>query len=491
MHIHSPSITYQNPVYPHSSPDPFVLKYCGEYWCYSSGLQPDGRCFGVLHSPDLVHWTRVGSAMDQLPEGHPLYWAPEVVYWNGVFYLYYSTGDEEYMHLRVATASHPAGPFIDRGIRLTDEKFAIDAHVFLDSDGTRYMFYATDFLDHERIGTGTVFDRMLDPFTLAHRPQPVTRARYDWQIFDPHREWKGGVCWHTIEGPFVLKHNGRYYQMFSGGNYQNDTYGVGYGVTGSLQTQEEWQQCCDGVKTPPVLRTVPERGVIGPGHNSVVRGPDNRTLYCVYHRWQLETSERVMAIDPLGWEDGRLVVYGPTNTPQTINLPQVSGFKEFSHRIGSCVLDDKQAALTPQPDDLSGLALAAQPLPSPSFILEVSLRMKSNHAGCCSGIGLEGSAGRLLCISIDESEQGPQVVVKTFAGEQRFPLQGFDSLVFHLLRLEVNKGQVVFTLDGDILHDGSLFRWQGQVAGEAVQVNLFSENTSSTFAGFAITVLDS
>ncbi len=59
---------------------------------------------------------------------------------------------------------------------------------------------------------------------IGHRegnPRPVTRARYDWQIYDPNRKEKGGVRWHTVEGPAVIKRKGLYYEMFSGGNWQN------------------------------------------------------------------------------------------------------------------------------------------------------------------------------------------------------------------------------------------------------------------------------
>lgn len=150
-------MTYVDPVWPHSFPDPFVLKFRGEYWGYCTGLwtdsRTDGRCFGVIRSRDLVHWEPMSGAMEPLPGGHTCYWAPEVTYDNGRFYLYYSVGNEEQMEIRVAVSEHPAGPFVDSGRRLTPEPFAIDAHVFLDDDGSRHLFYATDFLGREGMGS--------------------------------------------------------------------------------------------------------------------------------------------------------------------------------------------------------------------------------------------------------------------------------------------------------------------------------------------------
>jgi arabinan endo-1,5-alpha-L-arabinosidase len=249
--------TYMNPVHHRSCPDPFVLKYLNEYWCYCTGFWHDGRVFGVLHSRDLLHWHELNGAMEPLDEQATCYWAPEVIYDNGRFWMYYSIGNEVRMQIRVAEAAHPAGPFIDKGVRLTKEDFAIDAHIFTEDDGTRWMFYATDFLSHSHIGTGTVCDEMLDNFTLAGNPRPVTRARYDWQVYDPQRQEKGGVRWYTVEGSFVLKHKGRYYQMFSSGNWQHDTYGVSYALSDHVRTETEWEQHADGEHVLPILRTVP------------------------------------------------------------------------------------------------------------------------------------------------------------------------------------------------------------------------------------------
>jgi len=307
-------MSYRNPVYPHSFPDPFILKVADEYWGYCTGFQPDGGAFGVIHSTDLVHWEYVGSAMRPIEGDHPCYWAPEVTAEpDGSLLLYYSVGNEETMHIRVAKSMTPQGPFEDCGVELTHEPFAIDAHLFTDDDGSRYLFYATDFLTHTHIGTGTVVDRMIDPFTLEGNPQPVTRARYDWQVYDPKRESKGGVKWHTVEGPFVLKHNGKYYQMFSGGNWQNLTYGVSYATSDRIMPGHEWEQHADGTRVLPILRTIPGK-VFGPGHNSVVRGPDYAELFCVYHVWH--EGERVMAIDRMEFVGDDLIIHGPTTTDQ-------------------------------------------------------------------------------------------------------------------------------------------------------------------------------
>jgi GH43 family beta-xylosidase len=445
-------LTYVNPVWPHSFPDPFVLKFRGEYWGYCTGFWTDGRCFGVIRSRDLVHWEPMErGALDPLPGGHTCYWAPEVTYDNGHFYLYYSVGNEERMEIRVAVSEHPAGPFVDSGRRLTSEPFAIDAHVFQDDDGSRHLFYATDFLDRSHIGTGTVRDRMLDPFTLAGKPVPVTLPRHDWHVYHPNRPEKGYVRWHTVEGPFVLKHNGLYYQMFSGGNWQNPTYGVSYAVTDNLEKPGEWEQM-----EQPILRTLEGR-VIGPGHNSVVRGPDNRQLVCVYHRWQ--ERARVLAIDPMGWEGERLVVDGPSTEPHP-GLPQPA-FVDFFDKPGGLDLAwDIRGTWS------TGGGSARQPLSKSSgearldvrrstFLVEVSARALEDPAEG-SGYGI-ASQGFVFLIP-----------------------PSFNPRVWHLIRAEVNETNARLWLDG-------LPIWQGTFPQAGRSVSLLTDRLAAEFSGFALT----
>ena len=95
---------YLNPVYPNSFPDPFVLKFRGEYFAYCTDFAADGKVFGVLRSRDLIDWQEIGGAMHRLENDAPFYWAPEVTYHNGKFYLYYSVGNETLMEIRVAVS---------------------------------------------------------------------------------------------------------------------------------------------------------------------------------------------------------------------------------------------------------------------------------------------------------------------------------------------------------------------------------------------------
>ncbi|MFN2481063.1 MAG: glycoside hydrolase family 43 protein, partial [Pyrinomonadaceae bacterium] len=465
--------------------------YCTGFW------RGDGRAFGVMRSRDLVRWHELGGALEMLPGENPCYWAPEVSYREGKFLMYYSAGNETLMHVRVAVAGRPEGPFVDSGHRLTNEEFAIDPHVFADRDGERYLFYATDFLDYTHVGTGTVVDRMIDDFTLEGRPLPVTRARFDWQVYDPARKEKGGVRWHTVEGPFVLERKGRYYEMFSGGNWQNVSYGVSYATSESVLRDGEWEQHADGEKVLPILRTIPG-SVVGPGHNSVVIGPDNRQLFCVYHRWADEG--RVLAIDRMEFVGDSLVVLGPTTTPQHAPVkpwfadyfdePREEGLGEgWECASGRWSVRGGEA----RQESGEGEAEARCGVGAESFVAEVTLRAVNDGEGGAGafGVSLHRRHSPLLRCAIRPGER--RAALDCWAdggwastGSHRLPTD-FRPQAFHHLRVEVDDPFFLLTLDG-----GEVVRWQTGLSvrheGEPdAQLSLFTENLAAAFRGFSLT----
>lgn len=321
------ALSYRNPLWPGYFADPFVLKVGEAYYAYGTGesLEPaaDGaaRAFTILQSPDLVHWTPAGAALE-VPAGQreDAFWAPEVAAVDGRFFLYYSrapAGRDEEHRLRVATASHPAEPYQDRGHVLPEGVgFSIDAHPFRDPrDGRWYLFFARDYFE-ERTGTGlAVVELAADMLTAAAAPHPVVRAHADWQVYERHRTIYGRTwpAWHTVEGPCVVAHEGRYYCFYSGGNWQTHDYGVSYAVAD--HPLGPWEHAPgDG---PVVLRQRPGE-VLGPGHNSHVIGPDGTTEFLVYHAWDPARRARRMCMDRLVWTDLGPRCLGPTTELQAL-----------------------------------------------------------------------------------------------------------------------------------------------------------------------------
>lgn len=325
------STTYVNPVYSGSMPDPSVIRHAGWYYAYGTGRSQDGtgRVFITLRSRDLVNWEKLGGTLVP-PTTDPKinFWAPEVTPADGKFYMYYAMGkpSEEKFELRVATSSTPEGPFTDVA-RLTDcenNRFTIDAYPFRDTDGTWYLFYARNFIESapgEKPGTALVVDRLIDMTRLAGECKVVVRARHDWTLYEANRRmdvYDATFDWHTIEGPCVVKHDGKYYCFYSGSNYKTTRYGVDYVVADS--PMGPYRDQGDHAR---VLSAVPGK-VRGPGHHSIITGPDNHTQYLVYHAWNPEMKIRWMCIDELKWTpDGPRS--NPTVTTQTLTLAGPAG----------------------------------------------------------------------------------------------------------------------------------------------------------------------
>jgi beta-xylosidase len=312
---------YTNPVHAGYFADPFVLATGGQYHAYGTNpVDVSPMAFEVLRSDDLVHWESLGRALPAV-DGYDArdHWAPEVAAHEGRFYLYFSCGVGDVGHaLRVAIADRPEGPFELRpGVLTPDERFAIDAHPFRDDDGQWYLYYARDVLEGTHVGTSLAVDRLVDMTTLAGDPRTVLRASARWQLYQAQRAMYGGVHdWYTLEGPFVRKRHGRYWCVYSGGSWQGPDYGVSFAVADA--PLGPFTEPSPG--GPALLRSLAGR-LEGPGHCSIVTGPDGDD-YLVYHAWDPEHTARRMCVDRLEWTPDGPRTSGPIADPQPVPRPR-------------------------------------------------------------------------------------------------------------------------------------------------------------------------
>ena len=277
--------TYRNPIIDRIGPaDPHVIRYEGNYYMYPT---TDGKGYDVFVSNDLVHWEQKPKCFTDARGGA---WAPDVFHHkkgDGKFYLYYTLnkpgGGKQ---IGVAVANGPLGPFKDRA-NLVDG--AIDAHLFQDDDGRFYLYYA-DLAGGFKI----MVQPMFDPLKKNDEPREIIRPTVDWE------RKKGAVT----EGPWMLKHKGLYYLMYSGSGADGPDYAIGYATASSPL----------GPFTKYPGNPIAKRGhgVSGPGHHSVVTGPDGK-LWMVYHQQSSKEIgwKRFLALDPI-WFDEQGVLHAKT-----------------------------------------------------------------------------------------------------------------------------------------------------------------------------------
>ena len=306
--------TYTNPVGDIAQiGDPFVMKHEGEYYLYATSLSSRG--FYVWHSLDLINWDLKGKALDCLWEGNwwggQDFWAPEVIYYEGRFYMTYSARDgDDHLKIALAASDDPLGPFINVKAPYFDRGASfIDAHIFVDDDGTPYMFYVKDCSENVIDGkhVSQIYVQQMSEDLLELQGEPILAV-------EPSEPWEfrsGDWLWN--EGPFALKHDGVYYLMYSANFYGSSDYAIGYAT--ALSPLGPWIK----YEGNPILAKDLDIGVSGPGHNSVTRSPDGTELLVVYHTHtypEHPSGNRTVNIDRLCLEDGILKVKGPTRSPQ-------------------------------------------------------------------------------------------------------------------------------------------------------------------------------
>lgn len=246
--------------------DPFILLHEGTYYAYGTSAD-DG--IGVLISQDLLTWEAVPGNRLALHKndswGDRWFWAPEVYHVDGRFYMYYSADE----HICVATSDSPLGPFKQavKKPMLEGEK-CIDNSLFIDDDGKPYLFF-------DRFNDGlNIWVAELEDDLMTIRMETMKKC------INVSQEWE--EVWPRVnEGPFVLKHDGRYYMTYSANSYESPFYGIGYATAD--QVTGPWTKY-DG---NPILQKPGE--LVGVGHSAMFTDKEGQ-LRIVFHSHYSETA---------------------------------------------------------------------------------------------------------------------------------------------------------------------------------------------------------
>lgn len=261
--------------------DPEVAVFDGKYWIFPTCSKPfkEQLFMDCFSSDDLVTWTKYEKIItkDNIPELNEALWAPSVIEKDGKYYLYFSINNVPYGGepggICVAVADSPEGPYGKAEIIVPDivnGAQPIDQFVFRDDDGYCYMYYGGwDHCNMMKMGEDM---KSFVPFDVGQMVKEVTPQGY-------------------VEGPFMLKRNGKYYFMWSEGRWKQDNYRVAYAISDSPFGPFD--------RVGVILESDPLVGT-GAGHHSVFQGPGDDEWYIVYHRHPLDATDgnnRVTCID--------------------------------------------------------------------------------------------------------------------------------------------------------------------------------------------------
>ena len=234
--------------------DPFVLRFNGKYYLYASTKDSE-KGIRAWSSIDLIHWEKAET--EGLPSGYVTTadstvgaYAPEVIYYNGYFYLVTSPGGNGHYILR---STDPLGPFMPISQNIGE---SIDGSFFLDDDEKMYFMRASNN------GIRIV--------------EVNTDDQASW-ILGTGRTLDHTVIGNWTEGPFMIKRNGIYYMTFTGNHVTSAGYRIAYATstTSPFVRDAFTYQDTIALKTDEVFN--------GLGHSSTVLGPDLDAYYLAYH----------------------------------------------------------------------------------------------------------------------------------------------------------------------------------------------------------------
>lgn len=263
--------------------DPFIMLYDDIYYAYGTGAE---NGIEVMVSDDLENWTRADNGRGGLAlhkddsYGDKWFWAPEVYHVNNTFYMYYSAEE----HMCVATSDSPLGPFVQEEKRpmLEGEK-TIDNSLFIDDDGTPYLFFDR-FNDGLNIWVAELEEDLMTIKTETLHP--CIHVSQEWEEVWPR----------VNEGAFVIKHDGIYYMTYSANSYESQFYGIGCATATDIMG--EW------TKYPhnPLLQK--PGNLVGVGHSSMFKDREGNWKI-VFHAHQSDSAihPRNMFISSVGFRD--------------------------------------------------------------------------------------------------------------------------------------------------------------------------------------------
>lgn len=308
---------FTNPIMKHGA-DPWVIKQGGKYYyCYSRDRGVAVSCADNIHLLD----PREGRVVYSVPAEGPYsreYWAPELHFLRGKWYIYVAADDGDNFNHRMyclrAVTDDPQGEYEMVG-KLTDptDKWAIDGTV-LEYDDKMYFIWS-GWEGDENVEQDLYIAEMSDPTAICGERVRLSRPDHEWE----KRGCVNGLP--TInEGPVALKKNGNVYLFYSASGSWGDDYCLGLLV---FKGGDPLDPGCWSKSDKPVFSKAD--GSFGPGHCSFTVSPSGNEDWIVYHANVVSGSSwggRSVRAQKISW-DGDLPVLGaPAKPGELLDIPE-------------------------------------------------------------------------------------------------------------------------------------------------------------------------
>lgn len=263
-----------------SGTDPAVVEFRGEYYMFVT------RSHGYWHSADLQNWNFISAPTNWYPQGCN---APAAHNYKDS--LLYVCGDPSGSMSVLYTDNPKKGDWKGVPAILHDLQ---DPDLFIDDDGKAYMFWGSSNIFPIR---GIELDRNHRFLPKGEKKELITLdlANHGWERFGENHVSDsdlGGF----IEGPWLTKHNGKYYMQYASPGTEFNVYGDGVYVANNPMGPYTYQ------KHNPVCYK-PGGFMNGAGHGSTVLGPDNTYWHFASMSLSINVNwERRLCMFPMGFD---------------------------------------------------------------------------------------------------------------------------------------------------------------------------------------------
>jgi hypothetical protein len=279
-------------------PDPSIIRDGSTYYAY--GATTGGAYLPIMSSTDLIHWT-ARPAYSGAPWGvnDPYFndglpqpaswgvdrnvsgrlkkevWAPGAAKIGGQYVVFHAvrvSNTQDRFCLSASTSSSPLGPFVDNSTGPLvcdvqgDPNGSIDPQPFVDTDGTPWLIWKSEGVPGSQ--PTRTWARQLDASGTAFAPGSSPAS-----ILETTAAWEHDVT----ENPAMVRWNGRLFLFYSAGNWQSDSYAIGYAECGSPVGP-----CTKITEGGPLLASTGKR--LGPGGPAPFVDASGR-LMLAYHYW--------------------------------------------------------------------------------------------------------------------------------------------------------------------------------------------------------------
>ncbi len=349
---------------------------------YAYGTSDQLACHGIQawRSKDLTNWEDMGMAFEpDFSESWAAnnYWAPEVLYDDGLYYMFYSAmryaapyNNRHYMS--VAVSDTPYGPFANpdgmtnaegKELKVSEPVYdfcdnlpnregiknhTIDIHAYVDPvTGGKYIYFSA-YQDWGKRAYQEIYGcEMSDWFTPKYETTVQLTSIFCTTVCDNKQDMANGDL--NFSNSDIDEGQGSYATVNEGAfvYYKDGTYYMTFSVYAYTQTEYQVRQAVSDSPLGPYTKLQPEEGgtvlstevawesIASAGHHSFIECGDQ--LMIAYHTFlnRLDINNgRALAVDTVKFietEDGQQVMHsnGPTYSYQP--LPEeISGYKNVA-----------------------------------------------------------------------------------------------------------------------------------------------------------------